>query len=178
MASLIISQPDGSEFSLPLGEELLRIGRGPENELQIDDDSVSTFHAEIHLAEGSHVLKDLGSTNGVRVNGERVPQAVLADGDLLRFGNIRVSYHGAPPETHPIPVSEPVPQDMPLPAAKSRSSAFAQVIPEGPVSTDTRLKGFGAKKSAKDPEKTLYITIGVITVLVSLASLLMSFAMH
>jgi pSer/pThr/pTyr-binding forkhead associated (FHA) protein len=186
MASLIISQPDGSEVALPLGEDSLRIGRGRENDLQINDESVSTFHAEIHVENGRHVLKDLGSTNGVRVNGERVPQAVLSDGDLLRFGNIRVSYQGAPAPAEPVPAPEPVaepeptpvPHEMPSPAPKSGSSLPSHIIPDGPVASGARLRGFGPKKAAKDPEKTLYVTIGVVTVLICLASLAMSFTMQ
>lgn len=111
MATLFITQPDGSEVEFPLSEASIRIGRAKDNDLHIQDESVSTFHAELLFRDGHHVIKDLGSTNGVRVNGERVQEAPVTDGDIVRFGNVRARYQAdaADPITETEPASEATP---------------------------------------------------------------------
>jgi FHA domain/Domain of unknown function (DUF4388) len=67
--------------------ERIRIGRHDSNELKLTSRSVSNFHAEIVKEEGVLVLRDLGSTNGTRLNGKRVEQERLSTGDRLLIGN-------------------------------------------------------------------------------------------
>jgi pSer/pThr/pTyr-binding forkhead associated (FHA) protein len=59
------------------------IGRAPESDLRIDDPSVSRRHAELRYRNGQVQLVDLGSTNGVTVNGAPVAGAELRDGDRI-----------------------------------------------------------------------------------------------
>lgn len=77
--------------NLPLSPPGLVIGRGNDADLRIDDPGVSRRHVEIRVTDtetGPRVsVHDLGSTNGVLVNGKRVEQATLADGATLRIGN-------------------------------------------------------------------------------------------
>jgi tetratricopeptide (TPR) repeat protein len=63
------------------------IGRGPENSLCIPASVVSRSHAELIRIGDDFLLRDLGSTNGSYVNGARVSEQMLNDGDTLRFGN-------------------------------------------------------------------------------------------
>ena len=72
--------------------ERITIGRGGDNILQIDDPSVSQRHAELLLMDESYQLKDLGSTNGTRVNGILVRESLLRVGDGLRFGKVDARY--------------------------------------------------------------------------------------
>ena len=69
----------------------LLIGRGTEADLRIDDPGVSRRHAEIRVASGEKVPKvsvvDLGSTNGILVNDQRVEKATLSDGATVKIGN-------------------------------------------------------------------------------------------
>ena len=83
------------------------IGRGNDADLRIDDPGVSRRHIEIRVEEPQDLgdggppritVLDLGSTNGVSVNGKRVEQATLADGATIRIGNTTMSLrlkHGA-----------------------------------------------------------------------------------
>ena len=57
------------------------------NDLVIDDPNVSRQHAEIRPSGNGFVLADLGSTNGSKVNGIKVSERVLQDGDELTFGS-------------------------------------------------------------------------------------------
>ena len=64
----------------------LQIGRSIENELRVLDPSVSRQHATIAIRSGAFVLEDLRSQNGTFVNGERIRQRVLCDGDRINIG--------------------------------------------------------------------------------------------
>jgi hypothetical protein len=76
--------PDGDRLALE--GHVLSIGRQSSCDITISDPNVSRRHAEIHPSADRYVLVDLGSTNGTRVNGSRISEHELADGDKLRFG--------------------------------------------------------------------------------------------
>jgi pSer/pThr/pTyr-binding forkhead associated (FHA) protein len=178
MSSLFLTQSDGSEIEIPLGEETMRIGRAAENEVVLDDSSVSTFHAEIHREGGHHILKDLGSTNGVRLNGERVNEAKLADGDLLRFGNLRARYQVGVEDTAPTGTSAPGSTEPEPPEAGAPSPPPAVVKPSSTTVPEVKPLGFGPKKTAVNPDKIIATIAGVIVILASVAAALLSFSMH
>src|SRR5437899_150565 len=72
--------------------ELLRIGRLESLEIVLDDSSVSRYHAEVRATDRGWRVRDLGSTNGTRLNGIRLGtgQWPLRARDLLQFGEIAV----------------------------------------------------------------------------------------
>ncbi|MEV7084632.1 DUF1707 and FHA domain-containing protein [Streptomyces sp. NPDC093085] len=73
----------------PPGPYPLRIGRDPVNGLRLSHDTVSRLHAELSRQGDRWILRDLGSTNGTTVNGQRVTSVVVVrDGDLVTFGQM------------------------------------------------------------------------------------------
>jgi pSer/pThr/pTyr-binding forkhead associated (FHA) protein len=71
----------------PLAGDVVTIGRGPENDIIVDDREVSRRHAQVRHDGGRFVLVDLGSKNGTRLNGVPVASAApLSDGDEVRIG--------------------------------------------------------------------------------------------
>jgi hypothetical protein len=62
------------------------IGREDDNDIQLNDDRVSRFHAKLQDDGGQVILTDLDSTNGTRVNGHAVQVKVLQAGDLVTIG--------------------------------------------------------------------------------------------
>lgn len=72
---------------LQLGEQVVTIGRRPESTIQLGDPNVSRNHAEIRPHGNGWVVVDLGSTNGSRVNGNRISTHELHEGDQISFGN-------------------------------------------------------------------------------------------
>ena len=70
------------------------LGRHPDNSIQVLDRIVSKEHARVTLApNGRWVLRDAGSLNGTMVNGERVGEAVLNDGDRIQLGNTTFQFN-------------------------------------------------------------------------------------
>ncbi|MDA2988906.1 MAG: trypsin-like peptidase domain-containing protein [Actinomycetota bacterium] len=63
-------------------------GRAPDNDVVLDDDTVSSHHATLESTPQGLSLTDLGSTNGTFVNGTRVQQAVVTQGDAVRLGGV------------------------------------------------------------------------------------------
>lgn len=76
----------GKDFRL-VGKTI-RIGRSPENDIVIDDKSVSRYHALLTLAPNKVILEDLKSRNGVRVNGAAIRRSELKDNDRVRIGDM------------------------------------------------------------------------------------------
>jgi pSer/pThr/pTyr-binding forkhead associated (FHA) protein len=87
---------DGGEIVLfALGErdgQVLRIGRSPASDIQLEDPSVSRRHAVIVHRSGRTVLLDDRSLNGVFVNEVRVGEAALTDGDAIHIGHVSLRY--------------------------------------------------------------------------------------
>ena len=88
---LIITWPDGREQKLSLVDDVFRIGRGESNSLIIPQEytTISRQHIEIRREEKQYILADLGSGNGVLVNGQRVDQTMLKDNDESRFPELQ-----------------------------------------------------------------------------------------
>jgi pSer/pThr/pTyr-binding forkhead associated (FHA) protein len=72
----------------------IRIGRRAGLDIQLDDESVSYFHCQIDQINGTLWIRDLGSANGIFVNGFNVAQSHLMPGDRLTVGttSFRVEY--------------------------------------------------------------------------------------
>jgi hypothetical protein len=75
-----------------LSGSTLVLGRSRECDLVIDDPNVSRRHAEVRRDGDGWVVSDLGSTNGVKVNGRRVEEAPLAEGDEITLGLAKLSF--------------------------------------------------------------------------------------
>jgi len=81
--------PDTAVVAIPADGELL-LGRDPEADITIDSAQVSWHHARVTSDGGRWVIKDLGSTNGVFVNGSRVRTAALHPDDELLLGPVAI----------------------------------------------------------------------------------------
>jgi hypothetical protein len=90
-----IEMKDGERSSVQLGPEPLLIGRDQQNDVVLDDTRVSRKHAEIRLRLGRYTLYDLQSTNGTYVNGRRVAEVVLNDGDRISVAGLDLIFHSA-----------------------------------------------------------------------------------
>ncbi len=79
---------------LALEKALTRIGRALDNDIVLQDASVSRHHAEIERRDGACLMRDLGSQNGTWVAENRVTEVRLNPGDHLRIGDAAFTFHG------------------------------------------------------------------------------------
>jgi pSer/pThr/pTyr-binding forkhead associated (FHA) protein len=88
----------GGEQSLPVTEAGLQIGRGREATVQISYDAqVSRQHCTVFRRDGRFYVKDLGSTCGTLVNGERIVERRLLGGERLHVGSAGFFFQLSPP---------------------------------------------------------------------------------
>ena len=79
----------------PVNKEKFIIGRGHQtSDLTIKDPNVSRQHAMVEFLNGQYYMVDMGSTNGVEYNGQRIARKAIAEGDLFRICDheVRFSY--------------------------------------------------------------------------------------
>jgi pSer/pThr/pTyr-binding forkhead associated (FHA) protein len=74
---------------IPLDRSLLLVGRDPRCDARIDSSRVSRVHCYLAPHRDGVTVRDLGSTNGIRINGVRVGTGLLRDGDLLSVGDFQ-----------------------------------------------------------------------------------------
>ena len=73
--------PVGGGDPIPLVLDTMTVGRRQSCDIRLDYHNVSGMHAEFAFRNGVWTVRDMGSTNGIKVNGERVPSRPLRPGD-------------------------------------------------------------------------------------------------
>lgn len=99
---LVVDSGENAGMVYPMRGDLVTIGRGPENTIQIVDSRISREHVRLRLRRNGWWIEDLNSKNGTLINSKALLEPVrLAPGDVLHVGNARLIYEsefGAPPE--------------------------------------------------------------------------------
>jgi predicted component of type VI protein secretion system len=159
MPKLIIS---GTTYELV--DDLVTIGRSPDNTIIINNPSVSARHAQLQLAGETYRLKDLGSTNGTHVNGKPVTETLLSFDDRIRFGATDARYEGDKSGSRPLPEHEEI---------KARAADLSAAPADF-----TNVSPFRRQKQQSDPVRQ-GIFIGLaIALLVFLGSMVAVLMMH
>jgi pSer/pThr/pTyr-binding forkhead associated (FHA) protein len=177
MAKLVVLSAGMNGRTHELNVDKTTIGRVDDNTFQIADPSVSSHHCEVLLRGTDVVVKDLNSTNGSFINGEKVSESVLKPGQTLRLGQIELQLltEGMPMPEPKAPAPAPS-AGGPAPAASSpqRKHESTMAVPRGVNLTelseggtrqsgfDTTSKGFSKKKN----NTTKMFIIGAIVVAV------------
>jgi len=103
---LKVSSGRGAGSAVPINRERVIVGRGPGVDRAFDDPSMSRQHAAIEFSGAGFRIRDLGSTNGILVNGSAVQAAELHHGDTVDIGEQRfvvvVEERDTEPETYEI----------------------------------------------------------------------------
>src|SRR4051812_10484817 len=85
---LVVTAGPGSGAQLVSEKERLRLGKDPENDLAVNERTVSRQHAEILFTDKGYLLADLDSTNGTFLDGRRVERAFLTPGAVIQLGDV------------------------------------------------------------------------------------------
>ncbi|MEI7879682.1 MAG: FHA domain-containing protein [bacterium] len=139
----------GRKFELAHDETF--IGRNPQNQISIEDASISGRHCSIVRNEHRYTLVDLGSTNGTRLNGAGITKSGLRPKDIIQVGNVELMFDG---------------QDVEVDSAAS-DTAKIEVLAE-PVHIPQNFhtaSPFGNRKDSRKP--WVILTIGLIVLVVA-----------
>lgn len=90
MAKLVLLSAGMTGRTHELTVEKTTIGRVEDNTFQIAESSVSSHHCEILLQGGNVLVRDLGSTNGSFIGGEKITEKILKPGEVLRLGQVEM----------------------------------------------------------------------------------------
>ena len=91
-ALLVVQRGPGAGSRYLLDSDLSTVGRHPESDIFLDDITVSRRHVEFRRHDASFRVHDVGSLNGTYVNGDRVDDAELQNGDEVRIGKFRLMF--------------------------------------------------------------------------------------
>ncbi|MCU0782728.1 MAG: FHA domain-containing protein [Verrucomicrobia bacterium] len=153
MAKLVILSEGMTGRSHELNVDKTTIGRVEGNTFPIIDPSVSSHHCEILLRGGDVVVRDLNSTNGTYINGEKITEAVLKPGQMLRLGQVELRLETGVPAEAP---KKAIDSTMAMPRGVSRTD-LEQGVRGG---FDTAVGGF----AKKDNQGNKIFLIGAIVV--------------
>jgi len=90
MAKLVVLSEGFTGLTCELKVDKTTVGRLEDNAFQISEPSVSSHHCELNQRGTDLLVKDLNSTNGTFINGEKVAEAVLKPGQILRLGQVEM----------------------------------------------------------------------------------------
>ncbi|WP_304528622.1 FHA domain-containing protein [Mycobacterium sp. E342] len=91
-ALLVVTRGPNTGSRFALTKPLMSAGRHPESDIYLDDITVSRRHAEFLSEGGQFRIVDVGSMNHTYLNREAVDSAVLADGDEIQLGRVRLLF--------------------------------------------------------------------------------------
>ncbi len=123
----------GTGSGFPLVKERIRLGRGVEMDITLNNASISRKHAEIQRLIDGALVRDAGSRNGVFVNGMRVEEQLLSDGDNVALGELRFVFRKV------------------VPAARASQEVFAAPGAEAYRSAEVAVRRSPAAAHSADP---------------------------
>ena len=185
MSKLVLLTEGFAGRTYELNVEKTTVGRVEDNAFQIAEPSVSSHHAEIILKGNDVVIKDLNSTNGTFINGEKITEAVLKPGQTLKFGQVELRLEGKDGAGAPAAGTKGAPAAASAAPAQKKTQMSGQTsrIQRGGVKLDEFQEGKQAPKFqttafAKKSNKVTIIFISIAIVLVLAIAIFIFIAIH
>jgi pSer/pThr/pTyr-binding forkhead associated (FHA) protein len=134
MPRVTITAPDThpQPYRFQLDRRVVTLGRGSNNDIVIDCGSVSAAHAEMRRIEGGYELRDLDSTNGIKLEGERMPAIPLRSGLSVKLGDVAFDFQLSDEECEALAREKP-PIESPIlrePQEAARRKPAAEIRPQ------------------------------------------------
>ncbi|MGC4014069.1 MAG: FHA domain-containing protein [Luteolibacter sp.] len=126
MPRVTITVPDTTPqpYRFQLDRRKVTLGRGSENDIVISDSSVSVKHAEMVRADHGYEIRDLSSTNGTKLDGQRRMTIPLQSGLTVLLGDVSFEFQLSEEELAELGAQSPI-EALPPEPAKSRRSSMA-----------------------------------------------------
>ena len=168
MAKLVVLSEGFTGLTCELKVDKTTVGRLEDNAFQIPEPSVSSHHCELTRRGADLLVKDLNSTNGTFINGEKVAEAVLKPGQILRLGQVemRLESGAAAAAAASAASKKPLEKTMVI-------GIKAQDLDQGARPVSFEANAAFSKKSNK--ANKIFIAIGIGLVLVIITCLIIAF---
>jgi pSer/pThr/pTyr-binding forkhead associated (FHA) protein len=185
MSKLVVLSPSMAGRTYDLKVDKTTIGRVEDNTFQIPEPSVSSHHCEVLLRGADVLVRDLNSTNGTFINGEKVSESVLLPGQVLRLGQIEIRLETGTSGTSGTPAALAASSAAaPGPAKKLDQTMVMQrgvkldELEQGtrPGGFDTTSKGFSKKDNKGN--KIFIIALVILGVVIALLLLYVYATIH
>jgi predicted component of type VI protein secretion system len=176
MPKLVVLSEGLTGRSHELKVDKTTIGRMEDNTFQIAEQSVSSHHCEVLLKGNDVIVRDLDSTNGTYINGEKISEKVLKPGQILRLGNVEARLEG---DGAPTP-SSPAAAGATAPADKKKQNQNTSVIPRGVKLNEFEQGAVKFDKNSPFAKKSnkinmIFLAVGVVLGLAIIIFLLLAF---
>lgn len=177
MPKIVVLSEGLTGRSFDLKVDKTTVGRMEDNAFQIPEQSVSSHHCELLLKGSDVIVRDLNSTNGTYINGEKISEKVLKPGQILRLGNVEARLEtdgaGAPATGAGAAAAA---------AEKKKQDRNTSVIPRGVKLNEFEQGASGVKFDKNSPfaKKSnkinmIFLAVGVVLGLAIIAFLIMAF---
>ena len=159
MARLVLLSEGLTGKTFELKPELTTVGRLPDNALQIPEASVSSHHCEVQLRGNDLFVRDLDSTNGTFINGEKIKEGTVKPGQILRLGVVDMRLETGDAQASAVDKKKLMEQTRVIP----KGITVEQLVGTQPLDVS---KGGFEKKDNKATKRfvALVIIVGVILV--------------
>jgi pSer/pThr/pTyr-binding forkhead associated (FHA) protein len=154
MAKLVVLSVGMTGRTQELKVDKTTIGRVEDNTFQIAEPSVSSHHCEVLLRGSDVVVRDLNSTNGTYINGEKVAEGVIKPGQILRLGQIEMRLET---DTPAAPAKKQIDQTLVMQRGVSLNE-----LEQGTRTGGFDTKGSGFSKKNDKGSKIFWIVAGVV----------------
>ena len=154
MAKLVVLSAGMTGRTQELKVDKTTIGRVEDNTFQIAEPSVSSHHCEVVLRGTEVLVRDLNSTNGTYINGEKVTESVIKPGQILRLGQIEMRLETEAPGA---PAKKQIDQTLVMTRGVSLNE-----LEQGTRTSGFDTKGSGFSKKDDKVNKIFWVVAGVV----------------
>ena len=166
MAKLVVLSEGFTGLTCELKADKTTVGRLEDNAFQIPEPSVSSHHCELIRRATDLLVKDLNSTNGTFINGEKVVEAVLKPGQILRLGQVEMRLESGAAAAASAASRKPLEKTMVI-------GIKAQDLEQGARPVNFEANAAFSKKSNK--ANKIFIGIGIALGILIIAFLIIAF---
>ena len=167
MAKLVVLSEGLTGLTFELKVEKTTVGRLEDNTIQIAEPSISSHHCELLQRGPDLVVKDLNSTNGTFINGEKISEAPLKPGQILRLGQVEMRLEpGVGTTAATAPAKKPLEKTMVI-------GIQAQDLDKGSRPVDFGTSAAFSRKS--DKANKIFIAVGIVLGVLIIALIILSY---